>query len=191
MLGSHNTLSYLPTVGLKSKLLKPWAECQEIDFMRQYYRGVRCFDVRIRFDKGKPMIVHNGVTYKGGEKVLNELFHFMNTQQDCYLRLGLDIRKKPKDADEQTKLFEDYIQYIQRDYPYITLADAIIFWSWEHVIKPTVQVTEKHASVDSTWELIKTPKNYAKKYNKEIREQYANVLKDKVLQVLLIDFINY
>lgn len=189
MLGSHNTLTYFPIKGLFGSLKKNWSKCQEINYIQQYNCGVRYFDVRIKFDKNKPVVVHNNNTYKAGENELNQLFSFLNIKKDCYVRFGLDIRKKPKDADKQTKLFKEYIQSIQRKYPFIKIADAIIFWDWEHIINPLITVVERHASVTSTWELIKTPRNYASKHNKELKETYKDVLNsDK--QVLLIDFVN-
>lgn len=189
MLGSHNTLSYLPPKGIISKILNIWAKCQEVDYIEQYNLGVQYFDIRIRFDKNKPIIVHNDVTYKGGETTLNNFFSFINNKQDCHIRLGLDIRKTPKNEQSQVALFKEYIQYIQTNFPLIKIDDAITFWNWEHIIIPTVQVIEKHASVTSTIELIKTPRHYSKQHNKEIREQYKDVLNSNN-KSLLIDFVN-
>jgi len=189
MLGSHNTLTYFPIKGLFGGIVKNWSKCQEVNFIKQYSLGVRYFDIRIKFDKNKPVVVHNGNTYKAGENELNQLFSFLNLKKDCYVRFGLDIRKKPKDADKQVKLFKEYINKISRTYIFITIADAITFWDWNHIITPKIQVTEKHASVTSTWELIKTPKHYAQKNNNINRIEYKKVLDSKT-EVLLIDYVN-
>lgn len=190
MLGSHNALSYLSPSGLKSKLLNKWAKCQEVPYADQYALGVRYFDIHIKFEKGKPVIVHNNVTYKGGEGLLNQMFAFFNVKKNCYIRFGLDIRKKPKDADSQVKMFTDYVNNIQERYPFVKVADAIVYWDWSRPIMPaTIQVTEKHASVTSTIELLKTPRNYAKNNNTRIKEEYSSVVRAKK-EVLLIDFVN-
>lgn len=189
MLGSHNTLTYFPMKGFFAGLTKCWSECQEKTVQEQYNLGVRYFDIRIKFDKNKPVVVHNKDTYKAGESELTQVFSFMNLKKDCYIRLILDIRSKPKDADNQVNLFKQYISKLQQLYPNLHIDDAIVYWTWEHIIQPTIQVTEKHASVTSTMAVIKTPKNYAKNHNKEIREQYKDIINNPK-QVLLIDYVN-
>lgn len=189
MLGSHNALSYLSPKGIKSKLLNKWAKCQEVSYIDQYNKGVRYFDIHIKFDKNKPVIVHNNVTYKGGEDLLKQVFGYFNVQKDCYVRLLLDVRSKPKDADNQVSLFKRYISNIQQTYPFVKFADAIVFWSWTRVLPQQIAVTEKHASVTSNWEVLKTPKNYAKNNNSKLREEYDDVVKS-ANEVLLIDYVN-
>ena len=189
MLGSHNALSYLSPKGFKSKILNNWAKCQEVDYTKQYDLGVRYFDVHIKFENNKPVIVHNKVTYQGGEDTLKALFSFMNLKKDCYLRLLLDVRSEPKDANNQICLFKRYIANIQQMYPFIKFADAIIFWSWTRVLPQQIAVTEKHASVTSTTELLKTPKNYAKNNNSNLKKEYVDVV-NSANEVLLIDYIN-
>ena len=189
MLGSHNTLTYFPLKGLFGGLFKKWSKCQEVNYIKQYSEGVRYFDVRIKFNKNKPVVVHNKDTYKAGESELKQFFSFLNTKKDSYIRIILDIRSKPKDANNQVKLFKEYISNIQRLYPFVHIDDAIVYWNWEHIVQPTLKVTEKHASVTSTAEVIKTPKHYAEKHNKEIRSTYRDILNSKD-EVLLIDFVN-
>ena len=187
MLGSHNTFTYLPTKGFLSSFTKRWSRCQEVNYIKQYTEGVRYFDVRIKFDKGKPVIVHNKTTYKNGD--VKQLFAFLNLKKDSYVRMILDIRNKPKDADNQVKLFKALLSELQRLYIFVKIDDAIVYWNWEHLIKPTIKVTEKHASVVSNSEVFKTPKNYAEKHNKINRITYKNILDNKN-EVLLIDFVN-
>lgn len=189
MIGSHNALSYLPPKGLTSKLFNKWAKCQEVDYAAQYNLGVRYFDVHIKFKNNELVIVHNKVTYKGGEDVLKALFSFMNLKKDCYLRLLLDVRSEPKDAAKQITLFKNYVLEIQTMFPFIKFADAIIFWSWTRLFPAQIGVTEKHASVTSTTELLKTPKNYCQNNNKQLRETYKDVVNSNN-QVLLIDYVN-
>ena len=38
MLGSHNSMSYLPIKGWK-KILKPWIKCQDLTIQEQYNQG--------------------------------------------------------------------------------------------------------------------------------------------------------
>lgn len=190
MIGSHNALSYLSPKGLKSKLLNKWAKCQEVSYIDQYTAGARCFDVHIKFEKNQPIIVHNNVTYKGGADILQQMFGFFNNMKDCYIRWGLDIRKKPKDANNQVALFKKYINDMQSKYPFVNVMDAIVYWDWSRPLGPNkLQVVEKHASVVSTAALLKTPRNYAKNNNSSIREEYKEQA-DSDKWVLLIDYVN-
>lgn len=190
MIGSHNALSYLQPQGLKSKILNNWAKCQEMAYISQYNCGTRYFDIHIKFEKNKPIIVHNKVVYKGGEDTIKQVLSFLNIKRDCYVRWLLDIRKKPKDANNQTALFMGFVIDMRTQYPFVKVADAIVFWDWSRPLFPaTIQVTEKHASVTSTIELLKTPKNYAKNNNSKLREEYKDVI-DSDKQVLLIDYVN-
>ena len=58
MLGSHNSLSYLPIKGWK-KILRPWVRCQDKSLKVQYELGVRYFDVRVRLINDRWHYCHN------------------------------------------------------------------------------------------------------------------------------------
>lgn len=190
MLGSHNTLTYNKIRGWR-KLLTPWSKCQEVDYKKQYELGVRYFDIRIKFINNLPVAVHNKNIYKFGHTELDEMFSWMNEKGDCYFRIVLDIRKEPKDADKQRDLFEEYIAEIDEEYPNINIDRALIAWDYTYTrLDWTYKyIREKHASVTSDLEVIKTPKHYAKKHNSDIRDHYAR-LSARDNYVLLIDFVN-
>lgn len=190
MIGSHNALSYLSPKGLKSKLLNKWAKCQEISYIDQYSLGTRCFDIHIKFERSQPVIVHNNVTYKGGREMLEQMLGYFNNMKDCCIRWGLDIRKKPKDADNQITLFKTFVTEMHKKYPFVKRKDAIVYWNWSRPFgNVSFSLYEKHASVTSTWELLKTPKNYAENNNADIRKEYQKAIKSKT-NVLLIDYVN-
>lgn len=190
MLGSHNTLTYNKIRGWR-KLLTPWSKCQEVDYKKQYELGVRYFDIRIKFINNLPVAVHNKNVYKFGHTELDEMFSWMNEKEDCYFRIVLDIRKTPKDADKQGDLFEKYIANIEGKYPNINIDEALIAWDYTHtrLDREHKYIYEKHASVTSNWEVIKTPKHYAKQHNGSIRYSYKATLKSDN-SALLIDFVN-
>lgn len=190
MLGSHNTLTYNKIRGWR-KLLTPWSKCQEVDYKKQYELGVRYFDIRIKFINNLPVAVHNKNVYKFGHTELDEMFSWMNEKGDCYFRIVLDIRKTPKDADKQGNLFEKYIANIEKKYPNINIDEALIAWDYTHISldREHKYIYEKHASVTSNWEVIKTPKHYAKQHNGIVRYSYKATLKSDN-SALLIDFVN-
>jgi hypothetical protein len=191
MIGSHNTFSYLPT----KNIFKRWGRCQEVNYMTQYYIGVRCFDVRVKFDTKKKVqfgelervqIVHNNITYQGGWSELNRFFAFVS--DDCWVRLILDIRKKPKDAEKQQELFVRLIDYARNTLG-IKIAEAIVYWDWSYEVSPKLKITENHASVTNNVGIFKTPRMYAKKNNDLILSMNKEIA-DSENEVLLIDFVN-
>lgn len=185
MIGSHNSLSYLHT----KSIFKSWAKCQEVNYIKQYNLGVRCFDIRIKFKKDIPVIVHNNVTYEGGEELLNQFFKFINNKEDCYLRLILDIRSKPKDHEKQIELFKEYIEYIKSNFPKIKWNCAYISWNQIYFVDNDYPLMmENHASVMNEVCVFKKPIHYAKKNNKRLSDSFKEVIEasDKVL---LVDFV--
>ena len=188
MIGSHNTFSYLPT----RNILKRWGRCQEVDYITQYYLGIRFFDVRIKFCKdGELQIVHNNITYKDGHNQLNRFLAFADKAGDCYIRLILDIRKKPKDAEARLDLFKKRIKYIEGWFPHIKIAEAIVYWDWSYIVEPTLKITENHASVTNNVGIFKTPRMYAKQNNAKILSDNKEIFdSENESEVLLIDFVN-
>lgn len=191
MIGSHNTFSYLPT----KNIFKRWGRCQEVGYIAQYTFGVRCFDVRVKFDTKKKVnfhelervqIVHNNITYQGGWNELNRFFTFV--ADDCWVRLILDIRKKPKDAEKQQELFVRLIDYA-RNTLHIKIAEAIVYWDWSYEVSPKLKITENHASVTNNVGIFKTPRKYAKKNNAKILADNKAIAENEN-EVLLIDFVN-
>ena len=191
MIGSHNTFSYLPT----KNIFKRWGRCQEVGYIAQYTFGVRCFDVRVKFDMKKKVrfgeleraqIVHNNITYQGGWSELNRFFAFV--ADDCWVRLILDIRKKPKDAEKQQELFVRLIDYARNTLG-IKIAEAIVYWDWSYEVSPKLKITENHASVTGNVGIFKTPRMYAEKNNDLILSKNKEIV-DSENEVLLIDFVN-
>ncbi len=68
MLGSHNSMTYLPLTGW-SRILRPWVRCQSLTLMEQYNAGVRYFDIRIRLVNGKWRFCHNNAKVCDDTKV--------------------------------------------------------------------------------------------------------------------------
>lgn len=193
MIGSHNTFSYLPT----KNIFRRWGRCQEVSYIVQYIFGVRCFDVRVKFDttkKGtsydlqKLQLVHNHITYKGGWDTLREFLYFLVDRGDCCVRLILDIRQKPKDAEKQQELFVRLIDYA-RNTLHIKIAEAIVYWDWSYEVSPKLKITENHASVTGNVGIFKTPRMYAEKNNDLILSMNKEIV-DSENEVLLIDFVN-
>ena len=51
ILGSHNSMSYLPPLRWWGWLLTPFARCQNKTIDGQLAAGAQCFDLRVSFDR--------------------------------------------------------------------------------------------------------------------------------------------
>ena len=71
ILGSHNSWTYLTPKKWWMKLISFTAKCQDYHIYDQYYRyGVRCFDLRVRFNSdGKAIISHGIIEYDFDEEI--------------------------------------------------------------------------------------------------------------------------
>lgn len=190
MLGSHNSFSYLKPTKWWMRLFTTWAKCQDKTIIEQYNAGVRYFDIRIAFKKdGSVRLVHNLVDYHPTN--LFEALRTLKNKPDVYLRILLDMRKKPRNAEDTAKVlqwFYSFIDYVMQD-SVATIDKAIIFWNWKHIIDAGANVTECHASVSAKWyEYILGTKRWARKHNQEVMATENNALKGNG-NVLLLDYV--
>lgn len=189
VIGSHNSWSYLKP---KCWLLRPFAfmaRCQEVDIKTQYEKyNVRCFDLRIKFDKnGLPEVRHGFMTYKITSKQLSKDLDYINSKGDCYVRILLEVRSKCQYTIEQIELFKEYCQRISWQYQDIKFWCGRNLYNWDVVcdfgFEPSCE--EKYASVCPP-KLIDDwyPKLYAERKNKE------NIQEGTDKDILLIDFVD-
>ena len=193
MIGSHNSFTYLTPTKWWGKMLAPWAKCQSLNIKEQYKSGVRYFDARVAFDKSYNLrLVHNYVDFPltGLYEGLEEL----NKHEDVWLRIILDMRKKPKDEAKETRLqcaFTDFITGIRKQYPNIKICEIIIGWDWRSLFAANIAVAEWHASVCAEWyEYILGTEYWAETHNHTMIRGYKDIMADDK-KVLLIDYVQY
>ena len=70
------------------------AKCQRVDIRTQYEKyGVRCFDLRIRFNKyGLGIVAHGIVEYCFTASKIYEDLAWLDAQGDCYVRVIHEVR---------------------------------------------------------------------------------------------------
>lgn len=103
MIGSHNTMTYLPVKRWYMKLFNCIAKCQDLNLIQQYNYGVRLFDLRISYNKyGIPEFAHGLVKYKGD--VLHTLKYINTYFKGCTVRIILESEK-----NNGVKLFRDNV----------------------------------------------------------------------------------
>lgn len=186
ILGSHNSWSYLPVLKWWMRPLAFTARCQNIDIRKQYELGVRCFDLRVRFNgQGVGTVAHSIVEYY--IKNLLEDLEFLDINNDCFVRVINEVRVEKDYTKKSVEDFVEFCAYISAMYPNIRFWCGRNLYNWQKDYDfgddPTCE--EKYGSVSNhKWLYAWWPWLYARLRNRKIREQGT----DK--NILLMDYIN-
>lgn len=188
ILGSHNSWSYLPP---KKWWMKPFtflAKCQDLDIISQYKEGVRCFDLRIRYDDDDIIVAHGMMEYKIKGLQIHSDLGWLNSKGNVQVRILHEARNRKQYTTSSIAKFKSFCKYCELTYTNTKFWCGKNLYNWEtdyeFSYKPTCD--EKYSSVCPPKILDDWyPRMYAKKNNKKILE--AGTDKD----ILLIDFINY
>ena len=188
ILSSHNSWSFLSA---KKWWMRPFAfmaRCQRIDIYRQYQLGVRCFDLRIKFDKsGRLQVAHGMMVYDINSSQLKEHLQWIHDRGDCMVRVLHEVRRKAEYTEESVRKFGSWCKEMEVTYHQIDFWGGNNLYNWnvdyDFWCKPTCE--EIYASVrpprliDDWW-----PWLYARLNNKHIKQ--AGTTKD----ILMIDFVD-
>ena len=189
LIGSHNSWSYLPVKGWKWKLLKFTAKCQKYDIKKQYELGVRCFDLRVRFNERtrQLQVCHNFIIFDIDRKQLDKDLEWLNEKGDVYIRVLLDVRSKKLLTEYTKQIFRSYCCRIEDTYRNIKFWCGRNLVDWEvtyKFLRPELTTDDKYASValpkiiDDWW-----PWFYAWRNNSNI------IIDGTDKDVLLMDFV--
>ena len=181
MIGSHNTLSYLPPKNLWGKITRPWNKCQDKSIEEQVNVGVDYFDIRIDFyNDNKWHFVHNRVDYG---LVNNDIWKYIG-KTELSIRIIYDRRSKPKDVILEKYRFTNYLSYLKEEYN-VNIDSAITYWDWKEYCKPFIRVKEFHASVSAKWyQYLLGCKWFANRYN-----NFSKAANMCMNEVLLLDYV--
>lgn len=185
MLGSHNSLSYLPIKGWR-KILSLWTKCQSKTIEEQYNSGVRYFDLRVRkVGKEGWWYCHNNTIFvpvMEHKEILEYLI-----EKKVYVRIILDVRMKPKEASEYKTDFLDLVYWLI--HKGMKVDSAIVYWDWIDYFHNNITQYEYHSSVSAPWyKYILGTKWFAKHYNeKYLKENESKVLSED--DVILMDYV--
>lgn len=110
ILGTHNSMSYLPVAQWWLRPFRAWGRCQRLDYFGQWDAGARYFDLRIKFDSdGRAHFGHGRISYSCAErpeKVILKLLELAaQAKKDIYLRILLEQRA----TRESRRLFAAWI----------------------------------------------------------------------------------
>lgn len=201
LIGSHNTMSYLPPRKWWGKLIRFTAKCQSANIEDQIKRyGCRLFDIRVRYnDCGDLVFAHGVVEFEGDVMMyIRELNQYaVELNEPVYVRVILESNSPMKDQEEQEEHFTYFCEYIQRHFKNLTFFGGRRKYDWAklyefYTVEPELDdkyssTTEmfggKHGSlrakIDDIW-----PWLYAKTHNKKNRK------KGTTKDCLFLDFVN-
>lgn len=197
MLGSHNSLTYLPCRKWWMYLINWAAKCQSKTLNEQFHNGAKYFDFRIRFKDGKPVIAHGLIEYKGNiDYMVANLNYFAEYfKETIYLRFVLEYNKIPEDFASQIASLVNLVRYYRGKYPNITYTYIMSKWNEQKVATyyskdtDTPTLIHKYSSVLKEKRFLWIPYWYAKLHNKKNRKAFKHVLEDKDSKVLMLDFV--
>lgn len=187
ILGSHNSWSYLPVKRWWMKPIAFMARCQSVDIQEQYELGVKCFDLRVRFDKDKLILVHGIIEYDYDITELFSNLRWLDNQGLCYIRILHDVRNKRQFKNSDSVEFCRVCSMLEKSYTHIRFWCGRNLYDWnknyDFGIYPTCE--EKYGSVSGRkWLYAWWPWLYARLHNKTIR------VKETDKKILLIDYVN-
>ena len=187
ILGSHNSWSYLPPKTWYMKLFNFVSKCQDWDIKTQYEHGVRCFDLRIKYNGMTLQVVHGCTIYDISVADLLKDLEWLNTKGDVYVRVLHEVRKKSQYTERSVQYFKDDCAAFEQLYPNIKFWCGRNLYNWEidYEFKNKPSCAEYYSSVVPPKIDDVCPRYYAKKNNKVIYQRGTD--KD----ILLIDFVNY
>lgn len=189
ILGSHNSWSYLTPRKWWMKLIRFTARCQSKELGEQYaVYGVRCFDLRVRFDDDdQPMLVHGPVEYEYTREKLEQDLKTFNSLKSVCIRVLLDVRNKRQYTEKQRTAFWNFCHELELFYPDIKFWCGRNLYNWGIIYNFQYRPTccERYASVCKP-RLIDDwfPYFFAHRWNKLITEQGTTS------DILLIDFVD-
>lgn len=195
MLGSHNSLTYLPCRKWWMYLINWAAKCQSKTLSTQFHDGAKYFDFRVRFKDGKPVIAHGLIEYKGNidHKVANLNYLAEYFRETIYLRFVLEYNKIPEDFASQIASLVDLVRYYRGKYPNITYTYIMSKWNERPIAsyykEDTPNLIHKYSSVLKEKRFLWIPYWYAKLHNKKTRKTFKHVLEDEDSKVLMLDFV--
>ena len=92
ILGSHNTMSYLPPKHWWMKPFRFMAQCQRENYVEQYLDGARFFDLRVWFDDAGGIVFKHGlIKFKHKFSLFYSMMTYLDSIGGCTVRLILEL----------------------------------------------------------------------------------------------------
>lgn len=167
------------------------ARCQRVDIYEQYeLYGVRCFDLRVRFDaRGNLLLCHGLVEYDYSYYGLLSSLEWLNGRgTGVVIRLLLDLRGVDEDeCDVQRKYYIGFYNEVLRNFRHLRFILGRELPSWKKLLVdlPDGDVDERYSSVRRPrWIDDWFPWFYARVMNRR------NLRSGTDCEIMLIDFVD-
>lgn len=200
ILASHNSWTFLPVKHWYQKPIAFTAKCQSVGIQTQYTEyGIRCFDLRVNFDKrGILQVVHNNIVYKYTLVDLYADLAWLNTKfTDILIRVLLDVRTKKALTEEQRLDFQSFCHHIEGTYPNIQFFSGRNLYDWNieyqfHKVGTEGSVYFEEPTIADLYASVAPPKLiddwlpclYARLHNRK------NLATPHCEDIVMIDFVN-
>ena len=177
ILGAHDAFTYGKPVRVIDYLFRPFGRCQERTPLSLLLAGVRCFDIRVRFDEtGKPYACHG--LYRNDVNVEEEIENLYQvnthiTESDpnnspLYFRLILEISKPD---NKQELLFQHWCEKLMNNYKEAKFIELRRKGDWKRLVmpnctEPTIIQSVGSMAKDARWYEKILPITYARRTNK-------------------------
>ena len=191
ILGSHNSWSFLPPKHWWQKPFGFMAKCQDLNIQQQYEAGVRCFDLRIRFNEGdtSPIVCHGKIEYDISPEELYSNLRWLNGKKNVYIRVIHEARTNSQYSAYSKTFFRMFCDDVTTKLKNIKFWCGRSLYNWknpDYEFKYSPSCKEKYSSVCAPkWIDDWIPRFYAKYHNPfNLRKEYDE-------DILLIDFVNY
>lgn len=196
-IASHNSWTFLRPKKWWMRLIAFTARCQRTDIIQQYYKhNVRCFDLRVRFDKNGNLILAHGIIEYDADK--NFLYHnlgilnFWSTPEiPVYVRLIHEVRNLKGYTPQEVRYFQAFCKEVEEKF------HAIYFWCGENLLPDGKQCVDyelhgRHPSVLELYASVTKPRAlddwfpfvYAVTHNRK------NIAKGTDREFLMMDFVD-
>lgn len=173
ILASHNSWTYLPPKKWWMRLFNFVAKCQTHNIEKQYDKGARMFDLRIRFDNHGYSTIAHGLAEYSTKGLDNELM-FLNQKNDVCVRVILEVNK---DCYGDELLFINYCTKIKEKFRNISFFGGNRKYDWKQLFDfegKEPEIKGLFASVvGGMWNDL-WPWMWAKRNNKEITKRYSS-----------------
>lgn len=179
MIGTHNSMSYLPPKRWWMKPFRWIAQCQSKSLEEQYKLGARIFDIRIDYNDA-PVFKHGLMEFKGN---VYETLKYLNSLEGIYVRLTLETSKA--NLEKENSFIRDCSLW-EKQFQNITFFNATRKFDWKRLYKFKVEdlpLTQLVGSMSGR----KIYKLYPKLYSLLHNRQNLEVNRHK--EFILIDFI--
>ena len=180
-------MSYLPP---KQWWLRPFrfvAQCQKLSIVEQYNKGIRLFDIRVKFDKKTKCwdFAHGAMRFKG--ETPESVFGYLNSfNEPIYIRLILEYNRVSSCPDFICKQFAYDAEKWIAQYPNLKFFEFTRKADWKRLLPNPAWAPSMYQAISSTtWKIWDDwwPWFYAHRHNKD------NIIQGTDKDYLMIDFI--